>query len=456
MLEERDSGGAAMFLLYNGLLLLPRLAAAPLGAWLKRCEGGAATEWAQRLGYHAEALSPSGVWIQAASVGEVRVASNLVNALLARCPGLPLILTTTTRTGQALARSAFASLAVRCGYFPLDFPPSVRRALAAARPRLLVLVETEIWPNLLRECARRGVRTAVVNGRLSARSMRRYRLVAPLMRRALGYLDLACVQTAEDGERFAELGLPPSRLRVMGSMKYDLPSPPDAKDAAAFRSSLGLQDDEFLIVAGSTAAGEDRIVLDAFEAVRHRHARARLLLAPRHPERFATAATEAARRGLAVERRTRRRSAREPAAFSEVLILDTLGELPVAYAAAQAAFVGGSLVPAGGQNVLEPAACGLAPIFGPHVENFREPASRLLSAGAAVRVEGAGGLASALFSVIEDPQLARAAGGRGRRAGAAGAGATQRSLRAIEEILGGGPEGAERITAGEPVGARCS
>jgi 3-deoxy-D-manno-octulosonic-acid transferase len=435
-----------LYSLYNGILLAPRLASAPLGAWHAWRGGEAATEWAQRFGYGSKPERPSPVWIQAASVGEVRVASRLFPAIASRLTDERIALTTTTRTGQALARSLAKTIpgggSISCSYFPFDFRAAVLRTVHRLRPRVFVMIETELWPNVLRECRRAGVRSLVVNGRLSPRSFTRYKLIRPLMRSALGFLDLACVQTEEDGRRFAALGLPPERIRVTGNMKYDLPAPPRPEEASVFRASLGLPPESPVIVAGSTAEGEDPLLLDAFERVRKDHTSARLILAPRHPERFGSAAGEARRRGFSVRLRTDRGPA-APRGRTEagerpgpdVVILDTVGELMLAYAAANIAFVGGSLVPVGGQNMLEPASCGLAPIFGPHTDNFREPAERLLGAGGAFRVADPAGLSRALMEALQDPTGHDAAGGSARDAIAQGAGATERAIAAIEELL---------------------
>jgi 3-deoxy-D-manno-octulosonic-acid transferase len=434
-----------MFLLYNAVLLVPRLGGAVLGAWARRSASPTAREWLDRLGqYRQDGGREADVWVQAASVGEVRVAWRLVRALETARPATRILLTTTTRTGRKLAASLGQGTAVDLAFFPLDFPPAVRRALGATRPRVLALVETEIWPNLLRECGRAHVRTIIVNGRVSPRCFRRYRMVRPLIRRALEHVDLACVQTDEDRSRFLALGLSPDRVRVSGNMKYDLPPEPPPDQVERFRLSLGLGPTRWrpgedarsdpLMVAGSTAQGEDRLVLEAFRLARNERPRARLILAPRHPERFAAAAEEARRHGFSVGFRTSSLHG-EAAPPPDVLVLDTMGELPLAYAAAQAAFVGGSLVAAGGQNMLEPASAGLPPIFGPHTENFREPAERLLDAQAALRVSDPRELAEAFTRCLSDAAWTHSAGERARNAVMRAAGATERCARAIQELL---------------------
>jgi len=424
-----------MFFLYNGLLLLPRLACGPVGLWATYSDGESAQEWAGRLGRVPGSTGPRAIWIQAASVGETRVAA----ALLRSFPkGLsPTYLSATTRAGCRLARSLEAEFGgtLATGTFPLDFRASVRATLDVLRPRVLVLVETEVWPNLLDACAATGVRTLIVNGRISPRAFARYRLAPRLTRRCLGLVGRICAQSEADAQRFIALGSPRERVEVAGNIKYDTPPPPSREAASEFRAGVGVPADAPLFVAGSTAEGEDALVLDAFTILRRARPALRLLLAPRHARRFDEAAHEATRRGFRVGRRS------EPAApgeAPEVIILDTLGELPLAWAAAQAAFVGGSLVPRGGQNMIEPASCGLPPVFGPGVENFREPADRLLGAGAAFVVNDPRELAAAIGALLDDPARSRSLGEIARLTVAAASGATARCREAIEASLRAG------------------
>ena len=420
-----------MFFLYNGLLLLPRLACGPVGLWAGRTGGERAREWAGRLGRVDARVGRRDAWLQAASVGEVRVAEALLKSFSATRPSV--YLTATTRAGRRLAASLEGALpGLASGTFPLDFPSAVAATLDGVQPRVFVMIETEIWPNLLRACATRGVATLVVNGRISERSFRRYRLAAPLIRSSLRTVTRVCAQTEEDAARFITLGAPAGRVEVAGNVKYDAPPPPSADRIAAFRAEVGLTPDAPLFVAGSTAEGEDRIVLDAFARLREGRPGLRLLLAPRHAIRFDTAVVEARGRGWQVRRRTGTVAGSSDA---DVIVLDTIGELPLAWASASAAFVGGSLVPRGGQSMIEPASCGLAPVFGPGVENFREPAARLLAAGAAFVVHDAAELAAQVGRLLDDPGGSRALGAVAARTVASASGATARCRRALEALL---------------------
>ncbi len=409
---------------------------------LLRGEMGASwdAEYAERLG-DAGGEGPVDLWMQASSVGEVRGSLPVLDAVRSRRPGAALLLTATTRTGREQARQAAGRIGAASGYFPFDFPGAVRRRLDRTRPAMIALFETEIWPELIATAAERGIRVAIVNGRISDESLPRYRLVRPLIRETLARLDLVAARTPLDAERFAGLGARADRITVTGDVKFDLPPPPDAGDVARFRDGFGLENGAPLLVAGSTADGEDPLVLEAFRATLRTAPSARLLLAPRHPERFDSAAESARSAAFTV----RRRSAGEtmPVPPGGVIVLDTIGELRLAYGAARAAFVGGSLVSSGGQNLLEPASAGLAPITGPDNSNFREAAARLEAADALIRVRNAVELGSAWAHALSDPQAAHARGERARGVVALGAGAGARSADLLLRLLDA-PRGAVR------------
>jgi 3-deoxy-D-manno-octulosonic-acid transferase len=385
-----------VYALYSLALVFALLAAAPYYLWKGRASGKYLRTLRERMGALPAGLgsgAPS-IWIHAVSVGEVLVARGLVPALKARFPSLRVIVSTTTPTGHAIARQSLVADGVF--YNPLDLRGPVRRVLAGLDPKLLVLVETELWPNLIHEAHRRGTRIAVANGRLSPRSFPRYRRARPLLARVLGEVDVFLMQGEAHAERARAIGAPAGRVRVTGNLKYD--APPPTTPSPAIRAILGDGGGASLWVAGSTMAGEEEAVLGALEEARRAVPGLRLLLAPRHPERAAEVAALADRAGYRVQRR----SALADSQWREgdVLVLDTMGELAHAYAFATVVFVGGSLVPAGGHNVLEPAACGRAVVVGPHMENFQEIADEFRAAGALVQVATAADLGPAVARLL--------------------------------------------------------
>ncbi|RMD80337.1 MAG: 3-deoxy-D-manno-octulosonic acid transferase, partial [Gammaproteobacteria bacterium] len=342
-------------------------------AWRGLRAPGYRRRWGERLGWRLPAAPPGAVWVHACSVGEVEAAAALVGWLLERAP---VLLTTTTPTGSARARALFGER-VSHAYLPFDRPGAMARWVGALRPRLLLLMETELWPNLLRACARAGVPAVLANARLSARSARGYRRLGPLTRAMLGDLRLVAAQEEADGRRFLALGLEPARLRVTGSLKYDRPPPPGA-EAEARRLRRAWGEGRPVLLAASTHPPEEAPVAEAFAALLEAFPEALLLWAPRHPERFGPVAARCTARGWAVARR----SAGPPAPGAQVYLADTLGELPALYAAADAAFVGGSLFPHGGHNPLEAAVLGVPVAAGPHTFNFAGPCRALEEAGA--------------------------------------------------------------------------
>lgn len=412
------------------LALLTPLALARLW-WRGRANPAYRARIGERFGHVVDMLPAAGcLWLHAVSLGEVRAAVPLVRALQARHPDVPVLITTTTPTGSAQVRETFADR-VHHAYMPYDLPGAVARFLTRTRPRIALIMETELWPNLFAACAARGVPVLVANARLSARSARGYARVPLLTAATLADTTLIAAQADADAERFRTLGAP--RVEVLGNLKYDL-SLPDGVGAAgaALRAALGAGQRPVLIAA-STHAGEDEAVLDAVATLRGRFADLLLILVPRHPERFDGVAELVRRRGLRVLRRSRD----APAAGAEVYLGDTLGELLLLYAAADLAWVGGSFAAVGGHNVLEPAALGLPVLFGPHMFNFAEAERLLLDADAAQRVADAAGLAARAADWLADPAAARAAGARGRAAVAANRGALERLLARIETVLAG-------------------
>jgi 3-deoxy-D-manno-octulosonic-acid transferase len=413
--------------LYRALMAVSLPVMAPFLLAADRRRGKKRPPWSQRLGWNLPAIPAGGVWVQAVSVGEVAVARPLLAELRRRHPGLPLVLSATTATGLAMASGA--QLADVTLPFPVDLPGPVRRLMDAARPRLVVLVETELWPELLAACGGRNIPVVLVNARVSEKSFRGYRAVRPLLRPLLAPVSLALAQDEQSAGRLAAMGIGADRVMVTGNVKFDA-TPPGAAPKA-LEGLRRLAGGRPVLVAGSTMPGEDEEVLDALLKLPPR-TRPFLLLAPRHPERAAQAAQLAADRGLTVVRRTLLDRA---APGCEVVVLDTVGELAALYQLADVAFVGGSLVATGGHNPIEPAHFGVPVITGPHVKNFAAVYRSFVAAGAARLVHSAAELAVALEHWLSDRAAARVAGEAGRALLASNAGATARTANALERFL---------------------
>ncbi|HTR05047.1 MAG TPA: glycosyltransferase N-terminal domain-containing protein [Thermoanaerobaculia bacterium] len=387
-----------------------------------------------RLGWKPWPDLDGGIWIHAVSVGEVGVARHLLAALERARPGLPAGVSATTAAGRELAASAFAGRAAVFA-FPFDLAGAVERALDETRPGLVLLTETEIWPLFLERAERRHVPVALVNGRISEKSHRRYRRVPGFMRETLGRLSLLAMQSAEDARRALDLGAPPERVLVTGNLKYDLPEPPLFPDAARLRTAAAGRP---IVAAGSTAEGEDPLVLDAVGALSPRPL---LLLAPRRPERFDAAVRLCKSRGLTVIRRSHPASRSTPPESRppDVYVLDSIGELASAYREASVAFVGGSLVEKGGQNPIEAWAAGVAVVAGPHLENFRDVAAAGQARGILERVPDAAGLSRALAARLAAPEKTRAAGTDAAGFVAESRGAADRTAAAALALLAAAP-----------------
>ena len=426
-----------MHLLYSAAIVCYALSVSPRLLYEAVRHGKYVGTLRERWGHLPAGVDSGGrpsIWIHAVSVGEVQAARTLIAGLRDRYPGHRLWLSTTTRTGRAVAAGIEAVDGLF--YFPLDLPPAVDRVLDRVRPVLFIAVDTELWPNLLRRCARRGVRTVLVNGRISDRSYPRYRLVRRWFRRVLADMDRCCAQSDESARRLVDLGAPAERVVVTGNLKFDaLPAPrpgPAPGDGDLLRA-LGVAADRPVLVAASTHPGEERPVLDAFRRLRVRAPGLVLVLAPRHPERGAEAAALAAKRGLAAVRRSRPPD--DGAGGADVVVLDTVGELPALFRVATVVFVGGSLVPAGGHNVIEPASWGRPVVFGPHMENFAEIAELFLANRAARRVASVGELAPVLAGLLADPRRRAELGTAARSLVEANRGAAARSLGEIAAVL---------------------
>jgi 3-deoxy-D-manno-octulosonic-acid transferase len=375
---------------------------------------------------------PTGcLWLHAVSVGEVEIARRLVRELEAEGSEFPVLVTATTATGLDLARRIMGD-AVAVIPCPLDLPGALGRVFDAARPRALVVVETELWPEMLHQAGRRGVPTAVVNARLSDSSFRSYRRVRFLIEPLLEPMNLVLARSQSDADRFAALGVPSETIRIAGNIKYDLE--PDSSPLPwidAVRSAAGGRP---IIVAGSTMEGEEAVVLDALARLEAGGREVFLILAPRHPERFETVADLITGRGL---RLTRRSADEPPTGETSVFLLDTIGELARAYKTAAVAFVGGSLAKTGGHNPLEPAVWGVPVLSGSHVHNFTEIYGEMTAAGAAIIVDGLDDLTDALASWLDHPGAAGLAGAAGRAVVEANRGATALSVAALLDFARG-------------------
>ncbi|MFO1406327.1 MAG: lipid IV(A) 3-deoxy-D-manno-octulosonic acid transferase [Steroidobacteraceae bacterium] len=419
-------------------LALPFVAA--LDGWRALRDPAQRGRLRERLGHPAADLPVGALWVHAVSVGEVQAAAALVQALRRRAPGRPVFVTTVTATGAARARALFGD-EVAHAYLPYDLPGAVRRFLDRARPAVAVMMETEVWPVLYRELAARGIPLLIASARLSERSMRGYRRVGALIRDALEHNVTVCAQTDADAARFRALGAAPARVQVTGNVKFDL-AVPDAVVARGREWRAQRATGRPVWVAGSTHPGEEVAALEAHARVRTTHADALLVIAPRHPQRFEAVRALLSARGTGAAVRS---TGGEPSAGDPVYLVDTLGELQAFYAAADVAFVGGSLVPVGGHSLLEPASLGVPVVSGPHVHNAPEVAAILGSNGSLEVVPDADGLAAAVQRAFDDPEDARARGGRGREAVRASRGAVERVATAVLDLLSrsaGPPEGA--------------
>lgn len=424
-----------MNLLYSALAAVAFVLASPY--WLLQMlrRGKYRAGLAERFGRVPPNLWKSGprlVWVHAVSVGEVLAIAGVVRELRTHYGENAIAVSTTTTTGKKLARERFGEQNVF--YFPLDFAFAIRPYLRALRPQLVVIAETELWPNFLRLSHEARARIAVVNARVSDRSFPRYRafrwFLAGLLRRA----DLFLAQGAEDARRLIEIGAPAERVRVSGNLKFDVGPAAGSEGLKRLRDIIGTP----VLVCGSTVEDEEEILLKVFRAVLARFPSATMVLAPRHPERFAAVAEMVRSSGLPFWRRTEWRSG---AVSGGVFLLDSIGELAALYEIADVAFVGGSLAPHGGHNILEPARFGVATVVGPYTDNFRDIID-VFARHQAVRITTAAHLEATFLEMLADDELRRSLGERARQTLIANAGATSRTLQAIDELL--------TAAAGEP------
>ena len=422
-----------MYLLYSALLATGLLVSLPYWLWQRLRHGKYRPGLSERLGTVPSRLrSEAGptIWVHAVSVGEVLAVAGLIAELRRRSPQYRVVVSTTTDTGQKLARARFGEGNVF--YFPLDFAFAIRPYLRALRPQLIILAETEFWPNFLRLAHESGARVAVVNGRISDRSQPGYMRFRWFLTRVLQHLDLFLTQTEEDTRRLAAIGAPADRIQVSGNLKFDVPVPVAPAVVASLRASFEQAGAGPVIVCGSTVEeDEERLLLRAFENVLVSHPRAVMILAPRHPERFGEVARLLEQLGIGFWRRSLWSG--EPLAGS-VLLVDTIGELASLYALADVAFVGGSLVPRGGHNIIEPAQHGVAIMVGNHTENFRDIIG-LFQSRDAIRVVGPAEFPLVLMELLSNDAERTALGRRAAETLRSQAGATGRTLRFLEKLL---------------------
>jgi len=417
---------------YNLALAIGLAASAPWWLWKMATTHKYRQGLRERMGRVPARLTADGrpaIWLHAVSVGEVLAVSRLVAMLDAEFPEHRLLISTTTRTGQDLARQRFG--AERVFYCPLDLRPATRAYLEALRPRMMILAETEFWPNLLSGCFRRGIPVAVVNARISDRSWPRYLRLRRLWRPLLRRLERVLAQSETDAARLTALGCDPDCVSVAGNLKFDVRPAQEAEATRLLRAnSAGLR----LVVAGSTLEGEEAALLDAWPKLLESDPRLVLVLAPRHPERFAAVAALLDRTGAAWVRRSEWGTAPRRLQSGQILLLDTIGELASVYSLAAVAFVGGSLIPAGGHNPLEPAQFGVPIVTGPHYANFRAVTDDL-RAHNALRIAEEHNLAPALLELLTDRTAAESVGARARQVFDAQAGATGRCMTALRAVL---------------------
>lgn len=424
-----------MFALYSlvAYLVLPLMLLYLRVVWRSSRAPACRNRWGERFGIFSPPPATGGVWIHAVSVGEVEAIAPLVSLLLERRPALPVTITTVTPTGSERVRQLFADTVFHV-YLPLDLPPAIRAFLKRVQPRQLVVVEREIWPNLLRVSKSYGLATLLANGRITQDSMRVYERFGVFSRQIFGLFDRVAAQTAAEAERFCRLGVARAHVNVTGNIKFDKQVPASVDEQVeVLRRLWGGRP---IWIAGSTHEGEDEQVLAAHAQLLQQLPDALLVLVPRHPERFERVALLCERRGFSTVRRSQQRSCD---ASVQVYLGDTMGELPAMLGAADVAYIGGSLVPVGGHNMLEASAQGVPVVFGPHVHNFAAISRLLLDEGAAELVEDSAGLARQLERWLGDASIRSEVGERGRRVVDANRGALDALWSLLEAQLPGRP-----------------
>jgi len=441
-----------MYLLYSTLLGLCLLLTLPY--WLLQMlrHGKYRAGLLQRFGRVPPALRARGpqptIWVHAVSVGEVVAASGVVQELRQAFPAHRVLVSTTTSTGQRLAARRFG--AENVFYFPLDFASAIKPYLVVLRPDLIVIAETEFWPNFLRLAKRGGARIAVINGRVSDRSFSGYKRLGFWLPKVLANIDLFLAQTEDDRRRLIAIGAPESRVSIAGNLKFDVAPPAAPGIVASLRQDLQQSAAEPVLVCGSTLEDEEGLLLSAFRNILVAHAKAVMILAPRHPERFAEVAELVEKLGFRLWRRSLWSG--EPVAGG-VFLVDSIGELAALYSLATVAFVGGSLVPGGGHNILEPALYGVPIVTGNHYENFRDIVNFFLSRNA-VRVVGLAELPLIFMELIAKQEERETLGRNALAALDSQRGATARTVSALVQLMATGTLESRRN--GQPAGAQTS
>ena len=414
--------------LYTALFYLG-LPLVAIRLWLRSRKASAyAKRIGERFSYGMPSLQPGGIWVHAVSVGESIAAAPMIRALLQRYPQLPITVTCMTPTGSERIQALFASEPrIQHCYLPYDLPCAAARFLDHAKPKLAVIMETELWPNHIHQCAKRGIPVALANGRLSERSARGYGRFTKLTAPMLAEMSFFAVQTEAEAQRFRDLGARPQTVEVTGSIKFDLTIDPQLLQRAHELRGQWQALERPVWIAASTHEGEDEVVLDAHRRLLANYPNALLILVPRHPERFNSVFELCQREGFATVRRS---TGANVEADTSVLLGDTMGELLFLYALADSAFVGGSLVPNGGHNLLEPAALAKPVLSGPHLFNFLDIAAQLREAGALAEVDDAEGLAVEVQRLFELPRDAQ-------RMAEAGLAVMRRNQGALQRLLDG-------------------
>ncbi|MBU1693179.1 MAG: 3-deoxy-D-manno-octulosonic acid transferase [Verrucomicrobia bacterium] len=430
-----------IWFIYNILFTVGFLILLPHFLLRMKRRGGYARHFWERVAKYKPAVAarlkePGHIWIQAVSVGEIYLALGFMDQMRRRRPGTRFVLSTTTSTAHAIAEPKLSADDVLI-YFPADFPFITRRALDRIKPRALILIENELWPNLVRLTRQRDIPVVLVNGRISEHSYRGYRMLRAFTRRLLPLVNLFCVQSAGDAQRLKDLGAPEERLCIVGSAKYDLnpPAPPAAELARAVLRAAGIPEDARVLLGGSTWPGEEAVLLDLYRELKPEMKDLVLVLVPRHVERSAELLAEIEQRGLKVLRRTALKPGSAPAARPDVLLVDTTGELMRLYSCASVIFVGKSLTVGGGQNIIEPAWWGKPVLVGPHMKNFPVVVEDFREADAFIQVPDAAGLKDAVIRLLNDPARRVELAARAARLVREKSGAGERTLDRIAPVL---------------------
>jgi len=428
-----------MYLAYSILLSLGLLVLLPLFLFKALAHGKYIAGFRQRLGSVPATSGKPVIWLHCVSVGETQAARPLAARLKQQFPHHALVISTITLTGQKLARNVFRAQAESVFYFPFDWRWSVRRALKAINPAAVLIMETELWPNFLRECKAREIPVALVNGRISRQSYGRYVLVKFFLRRVLASLSIAVMQSEADAERLQALGMPSDKLFTAGNLKFDADGGSDLRETTIeIAERFGLRSEVPLVLAASTHAPEEEIILESFKQLRTQQP-ARLMIAPRHPERFNEVASLIQNSGLKWTRRMNIPEAGDR--YTDVILLDTIGELPATYSLAAVVFVGGSIVDRGGHNVLEPAVAGSAVVTGAHTHNFHAIMDLMEQADAVIKLPAAAGkdatreLTNVLSRLLADPDERARLALRAKQLVAENQGAAERTLRLVAPLF---------------------